>query len=208
MLNRIRSRVMPALLTTMPSPPRPSAVSTSSSAVARSLMPPATATPLEPAEAISSMTSDLSSAAPMSLTTTVAPARARPTASARPRPAAAPVTTATYPERSVAADPSLSVVNLRIPLVPADQGSSGAFGDRLLRHFLLVGRHRVRLHHGVVLVVEIKQVRRNSDAHRVALTAVAVHFNSHPNLLADPPSARRRCGTALDPKTRTCYNRL
>jgi hypothetical protein len=38
----------------------------------------------------------------MSLTTTVAPARAKPIASARPNPAAAPVTTATFPDRSVA----------------------------------------------------------------------------------------------------------
>jgi hypothetical protein len=36
------------------------------------------------------------------LTTTVAPARAKPIASARPNPAAAPVTTATFPDRSVA----------------------------------------------------------------------------------------------------------
>ena len=63
MLNSIRSRVIPALLTTMPSPPSPSAVSTSSSAVARWLMSPATATALDPAAVISSMTSDASSAA-------------------------------------------------------------------------------------------------------------------------------------------------
>ena len=72
------------------------------SAVARSLMSPATATAFEPAEVISSMTSEASKAAAMSLTTTVAPWRARPSASASPRPAAAPVTTATLPERSVA----------------------------------------------------------------------------------------------------------
>ena len=67
-----------------------------------SVMSPATATALEPALVISSMTSDASSAAAMSLTTTVAPARAKPRASALPSPAAAPVTTATFPERSVA----------------------------------------------------------------------------------------------------------
>ena len=85
MLNNMRSRVIPALLTTMLKPPRPSAVSTSSSAVDRSLMSPATATALDPAAVISSMTSDLSSAPAMSLTTTVAPARASPMASARPK---------------------------------------------------------------------------------------------------------------------------
>ena len=45
----------------------------------------------------------------MSFTTTVAPARANPIASARPNPAAAPVTTATSPERSVE---FVSVLNL------------------------------------------------------------------------------------------------
>ena len=93
---------MPALLTTMPSPPNPSAVLTNSSAVSRWLMSPATATALDPAVVISSITSEAFSAAAMSLTTTVAPARAKPIASARPSPAAAPVTTATFPDRSVA----------------------------------------------------------------------------------------------------------
>ncbi len=101
MLNSIRSRVMPALLTTTSSPPSPSAVAISSSAVARWLMSPATAIALAPTALISSMTSEASKAEPMSLTTTVAPSRARPTASARPSPAAAPVTTATLPDRSV-----------------------------------------------------------------------------------------------------------
>src|SRR6476660_9754551 len=178
MLNNMRSRVIPALLTTMLKPPRPSAVSTNSSAVDRSLMSPATATALDPAVAISSPTSDLSSAPAISLTTTVAPARASPMASARPRPAAAPVTTATSPDRSVAV---LFGVNPCIPLVSADQGSSWALGDRLLRQVLLVGRHGVGLDHGVILVVEIEQVRGNSHAHGVALAAITVYFHSHSN---------------------------
>ena len=101
MLNSMRSRVMPALLTTMLRPPSPSAHATSSSAVDRWLISPATAMPLAPAALISSSTSDSSSASVMSLTTTVAPDWASPMASARPEPAAAPVTTATRPERSV-----------------------------------------------------------------------------------------------------------
>ena len=102
MLNNIRSRVIPALFTTMLRPPNSSAQLTNSSAVARWLISPVTATALEPAVVISSMTSEASSAAAMSLTTTVAPARAKPIASARPSPAAAPVTTATFPDRSAA----------------------------------------------------------------------------------------------------------
>ncbi|SHX36034.1 Uncharacterised protein [Mycobacteroides abscessus subsp. abscessus] len=103
MLKSIRSRVMPALLTTTCRPPRDSAVEISSSAVARSPISPATVTPLDPAAAISSSTSLLSNAGAMSLTTTVAPDRAKPIASARPSPAAAPVTMATRPLRSASA---------------------------------------------------------------------------------------------------------
>ena len=53
-------------------------------------------------------------ASPVALarTTTVAPARASPTASARPSPAAAPVTTATRPERSMGSSDTSCAVNL------------------------------------------------------------------------------------------------
>src|ERR1700712_1503680 len=152
MLNNMRSRVIPALLTTIDSPPRPSAVETSSSAVLRWLMSPATATAFDPALAISSKTWDCAGAPAMSLTTTVAPARASPMASARPRPAAAPVTTATSPDRS---DESELVI-LRIPLVSADQGCSWALGDRLLRQLFLAVGNRIGLDDGVVLVVQIE----------------------------------------------------
>src|ERR1700722_15213217 len=84
MLNNIRSRVIPALLTTMLRPPRPLAVLINSSAVSRRLMSPVTATALEPAVVISSITSEASSAAAMSLPKTVAPAGPRPTASPAP----------------------------------------------------------------------------------------------------------------------------
>src|SRR5579875_4088760 len=146
MLNNIRSRVIPALFTTMLIPPSASALLTSSSAVERWLTSPATATAFDPAAVISSMTSEASSAPAMSLTTTAAPARAKPIASARPRPAAAPVTTATFPDRSVA---FVLVVNLRIPLVFAGQSSARALDDRPLGQLLLLGRDWVGLHHGV-----------------------------------------------------------
>src|SRR5215207_9990964 len=96
-----------------------------------------------------------------------------------------------------------------MPLVSADQGGPRAFGNRLLRHVLLVGRHRVRLDHGVILVVEIEEVRGNSHAHRVAFAAVTVYFHSHhkpPRGWADGLAVRIR-RRSLDPKTRTCYNR-
>ena len=41
---------------------------------------------------------------------------------------------------------------------------------------LLVGRHRVGLDDGVVLVVEIEQVGGDSEAHRVAFAAVTINF--------------------------------
>src|SRR6478736_2144979 len=183
MLNRIRSRVMPALLTTMDSPPRPSAVATSSSAVLRWLMSPGTATPLLPAAA-------------MSFTTTVAPARASPMASARPSPAAAPVTTATRPDRSVASE---CVVNLRIPLVSAVQCGSRAFRNGLLRELLLVGGHGVELDDGIVLVVELEQVRGDSQAYRVAFATVAIDFYSHDKPPCSTPTNHVRVRIRPDP---------
>src|SRR6478672_3903960 len=196
MLNRIRSRGMPALLTTMDSPPSPSAVATSSSAVLRWLMSPGTATPLLPTAAISASTSEESRAAAMSFTTTVAPARASPTASARPSPAAAPVTTATRPDRSVASE---CVVNLRIPLVSAVQCGSRAFRNGLLRELLLVAGHGIELDDGVVLVVEIEQVRGDSQAYRVAFATVAIDFYSHDKPPCSTPTNHVRVRIRPDP---------
>src|ERR1700757_5295479 len=71
-----------------------------------------------------------------------------------------------------------------MPLVPAEQRCAGALGDRLLDQVDLLGGHWILLDHRVVLVVEIKQLRCDSHAHRVTFTSIAVHFNSHDNLLA------------------------
>ena len=81
MLNNIRSRVMPALLTTMLSP---QTVRAGHQLVGGGTQAYVTGDrdALAPAPAISSRTSDASSAAGMSLTTTVAPERASPMASA------------------------------------------------------------------------------------------------------------------------------
>jgi hypothetical protein len=77
----------------------------------------------------------------------------------------------------------------------------------LFRQVLLVVRYGVCLDDGVILVVEIEQVGGNSDAHGITLTTVTIHFHSHYALLALRAASRSRCGTGLDPKTRTCYNR-
>src|SRR4051812_20876153 len=95
----IRSRRMPALLTSTLRPPYvDTARSTSPVAKSQSPMSPATPIASPPAATISAAT--FSAPSPMSLTTTFAPAAARARASARPRPAPAPVTTATPPSSS------------------------------------------------------------------------------------------------------------
>ena len=55
-------------------------------------------------------------------------------------------------------------------------------------------RHRVGLDHGVVLVVEIKQVRGDSHAYGVTFAAITVDFHSHDNLLepVDSPTMPAR----------------
>src|ERR1700758_1698188 len=93
-------------------------------------MSPGTATPELPAALISSNTSVFFNASSMSLTTTVAPAQARPIASDRPNPAAAPVTTATRPDKSEfsagAAGPATSSTGAAGPASPST-GSRPAF---------------------------------------------------------------------------------
>src|SRR5277367_5918829 len=70
-----------------------------------------------------------------------------------------------------------------MPLVFADQGSPWTFLDRLLGQRLLVGGNRVGLHHRIVLVIEVEDIRRDSQAHRVALTPVVVDYHPHDALL-------------------------
>ena len=112
MLNSIRSRMTPALLTTTSSRPRSPAVAVSSaSAVDRSPTSPATTVAWPPPDRISSAAS---SAAPgRSLSTTCAPARARASASAFPRPAPAPVTIATRPSRDSGSELCMVVLSPR-----------------------------------------------------------------------------------------------
>src|SRR3954469_10350096 len=95
----IRSRKIPALLTSTLRPPYvDTAFWTSPVANSQSPMSPATPMASPPAATISAATA--SAASPMSLTTTFAPAAPRASASARPRPAPAPVTPATPPSSS------------------------------------------------------------------------------------------------------------
>ncbi|AHC28077.1 hypothetical protein TS71_02200 [Mycolicibacterium neoaurum] len=49
---------------------------------------------------------------------------------------------------------------------------------------LLAGGYRVGFHHGIVLVIEIEQVGRYPDTHRITFAAVTVDFYVHVNLLA------------------------
>ncbi len=49
--------------------------------------------------------------------------------------------------------------------------------------FFLVAWYRVDLHHGVILVVEIENIRRYAEAYRVAFASITVNFNSHDTLL-------------------------
>jgi hypothetical protein len=50
-----------------------------------------------------------------------------------------------------------------------------------------VRRNLVHLDHGIVVVIEIEQVRGDSHAYGIALTAIVVDFNAHHNLLATTP---------------------
>lgn len=149
----------------------------------------------------------------MSLTTTVAPARASPIASARPRPAATPVTTATLPDRSIGFSfVAVSGATVRIPLVSlvfSDQGCPWAFCDGLLGQVLLVGGYRVGLDHRVVLVIEIKRVRAIPThtalpSQRSRSTSTCMTTSSHSGSGRAVPVLSDN--TALDRKTRTCYN--
>ncbi len=74
-------------------------------------------------------------------------------------------------------------VKVRIPLVVADYGRAWAFGDGLFGHRLLLGRNRVGLHHGILLIIEVEQVRGYSQTDCVALATVMINFHPHDILL-------------------------
>jgi hypothetical protein len=74
-------------------------------------------------------------------------------------------------------------LNLRIPLVFADQGGAGTLVDRLHGRVLLLFGHRVVFDDGVVLVVKIEQVRGYPHADRIAFATITINFDSHENLL-------------------------
>jgi hypothetical protein len=72
---------------------------------------------------------------------------------------------------------------LRSPLVFAFQGSARAFGDCLLGQLLPVGGDGIFLDDGVVLVVQLENIRRYSHAHGVTLAPVTVDYDPHGILL-------------------------
>ncbi len=74
-------------------------------------------------------------------------------------------------------------VKVRIPLVVADDGGAGAFGDGLFSHRLFPSGHRVGQHDGILLIIEVEQVWGYTHTHRVALATVVINFHSHDILL-------------------------
>jgi len=103
MLNTMRSRTTPALLTRPSRPPKVStAAATSRPAASKSATSCSRASARPPA----AVTAAAVSAAPArSSTTTAAPARAQASASSRPMPCPAPVTTTTLPSSAPIAPP-------------------------------------------------------------------------------------------------------
>src|SRR3954470_6186111 len=161
-LKSIRSRVMPALLTTTSSRPKPSTAAASiATAVARSPTSPATMLASPPRERISSA---VPSAPPgRSLSTTRAPAPASASASARPRPAPARVTIATLPSREVVKGSVL-------------QGDGGARArrDGALHGVDVLGSGVLGLELEEVVVVQLEHVGSHRLAEGVGLTEVEV----------------------------------
>ncbi len=71
------------------------------------------------------------------------------------------------------------------------QRRTRALGNRLFDPIFLVGWNRIRLHYGIVLVVQVEHIWRESQAHRITLAPVTVHDYSHDTLLKPghlPPS--------------------
>jgi hypothetical protein len=79
--------------------------------------------------------------------------------------------------------PQRPAPRLRSPLIFAFQGSAGAFGDCLLGQLLSVGGDGIFLDDGVVLVVQLENIRRYSHAHGVTLAPVTVDYDPHGILL-------------------------
>jgi hypothetical protein len=63
------------------------------------------------------------------------------------------------------------------------QRGARAFGYGLFGQLLLVGWNGIGLDDGVVLVVQVEDIRRDSQAHRVTFTPVTIHDDPHGNLL-------------------------
>lgn len=68
-------------------------------------------------------------------------------------------------------------------LLTTRQRRTRAFRDGLLGQILLINRDRIGLDHGIVLVVQVEDIRCDSQAHRVAFTSVSVHDHPHGTLL-------------------------
>ncbi len=127
-LTRVRSRRMPALLTSASSRPSCStAVRTIACAASISEQSPTDRTAVPPAATISSTTA-WPAASSTSPTTTPAPSRASSSASPRPRPRPAPVTIATLPSRSPM--PANLVGPVGQPAAGCAVGCGGACGVR------------------------------------------------------------------------------
>ncbi len=87
-------------------------------------------------------------------------------------------------------------------LLTTRQRRTRAFRDGLLGQILLINRDRIGLDHGIVLVVQVEDIRCDSQAHRVAFTSVSVHDHPHGTLLTltIPP-------VAASSTIRPCYIR-
>lgn len=86
-------------------------------------------------------------------------------------------------------------------LLTTRQRRTRAFRDGLLGQILLINRDRIGLDHGIVLVVQVEDIRCDSQAHRVAFTSVSVTITrTAPSLPDHPP-------VAASSTIRPCYIR-
>jgi hypothetical protein len=76
-------------------------------------------------------------------------------------------------------------------LVATQKCGTGAFNDRLFGQLLLAGRNRIGLDDGVVLVVQVEDIRRDSQANRITFAPVTVHYHPH-NTLLEPDHTPRQ----------------
>src|SRR5689334_5141043 len=163
-------RWMPALLNRMSMPPRSATIAATAectaarSVTSNTLLPAAKPSPRSLAAA-SSASADL-----RALSTTVAPARASPAAIAKPSPRYAPVTSATFPERSKNGSVMRRAPELRRHPLSRGRRRLGRAERRHQLRFLLLRRPEVAVL-DVPVAADLLRDARNLDRDRVVVRA-------------------------------------